>query len=67
MGAARVLLDARRCIVLPSLEAFLAKGDLKIDHWFKELRNSTVMFEDASAFANINTPEELKHLEETFV
>ncbi|QWE20998.1 molybdenum cofactor guanylyltransferase MobA [Polynucleobacter sp. AP-Kolm-20A-A1] len=56
-----------RADVLPSLETFLAKGDLKIDRWFKELRNSTVIFEDANAFANVNTPEELKHLEETFV
>ena len=52
--------------VLPSLEAFLAKGDLKIDRWFKELRNSTIVFNDSQAFANVNTPEELKELEATF-
>ena len=50
-----------------SLISFLDKGDLKIDRWFKELRNSTVVFEDPHAFANVNTPEELKHLEESFV
>ena len=49
------------------LEAFLQKGDLKIDRWFKELRSSTVVFDDAQAFANINTPEELKRLEEAFI
>jgi len=49
------------------LEAFLQKGDLKIDRWFKELRSSTVVFDDAQAFANVNTPEELKRLEEAFV
>jgi len=46
-----------------SLELFLQKGDLKIDRWFKELNSSTVIFDDATAFANINTPEELKSLE----
>jgi molybdopterin-guanine dinucleotide biosynthesis protein A len=46
-----------------SLEAFLKRGDLKIDHWFKELKSSSVIFDDANAFANVNTPEELKSLE----
>jgi molybdenum cofactor guanylyltransferase len=46
-----------------SLGAFLNKGDLKIDHWFKELRTSTVIFEDEQAFSNVNTPEELTALE----
>ena len=47
-----------------SLNAFLQKGDLKIDRWFKEVRSSTVVFDDPQAFANVNTPEELKQLEE---
>jgi molybdopterin-guanine dinucleotide biosynthesis protein A len=46
-----------------SLKEFLSKGDLKIDHWFKDLRTSTVIFENTEAFANVNTPEELQHLE----
>jgi molybdopterin-guanine dinucleotide biosynthesis protein A len=46
-----------------SLNAFLSKGDLKIDHWFKELHSATVVFENAQAFANVNTPEELAALE----
>ncbi|MBU3633451.1 molybdenum cofactor guanylyltransferase MobA [Polynucleobacter sp. AP-Feld-500C-C5] len=46
-----------------SLDSFLQKGDLKIDRWFKELKSSTVIFDDARAFANINTPEELQSLE----
>ena len=49
------------------LEVFLQKGDLKIDRWFRELRSSTVVFDDAQAFANVNTPEELKRLEEAFI
>lgn len=47
-----------------SLDQFLQKGDLKIDRWFKELRTSTVVFDDPLVFANVNTPEELKKLEE---
>jgi len=47
-----------------SLANFLLKGDLKIDRWFKELRSSTVIFDDPQVFANVNTPEELKSLEE---
>jgi molybdopterin-guanine dinucleotide biosynthesis protein A len=46
-----------------SLDAFLSKGDLKIDRWFKELRSGTVLFENPQAFANVNTPEELAALE----
>lgn len=46
-----------------SLNAFLSKGDLKIDRWFKELRSATVVFENTQAFANVNTPEELAALE----
>ena len=46
-----------------SLNSFLSKGDLKIDRWFKELKSGTVIFEDALAFANANTPEELQSLE----
>lgn len=47
-----------------SLDTFLSKGDLKIDRWFKELRSGTVVFENAQAFANVNTPEELAALED---
>lgn len=53
-----------RADLLKSLQNFLAKGDLKIDRWFKELHSSTVVFENANAFSNVNTPEELKILEE---
>lgn len=47
-----------------SLDQFLQKGDLKIDRWFKELHTSTVIFDDPLIFANVNTPDELKKLEE---
>jgi molybdopterin-guanine dinucleotide biosynthesis protein A len=53
-----------RADVIDSLKLFLKSGNFKIDRWFKELHSSTVIFENANAFANINTPEELKALEE---
>jgi molybdenum cofactor guanylyltransferase len=46
-----------------SLERFLSGGDLKIDQWFKRINASTVVFENAVAFSNVNTPEELQSLE----
>jgi len=52
-----------RTDVQHSLNAFLLKGDFKIDRWFKELKSSTVVFDEDNAFANVNTPEELRSLE----
>ncbi len=48
-----------RRTVLPSLEAFLAGGERKIDRWFALLAMVAVEFPDPAAFANINTPDEL--------
>ncbi|HVO87545.1 MAG TPA: molybdenum cofactor guanylyltransferase MobA [Casimicrobiaceae bacterium] len=46
--------------VLPHLAAFLAAGGRKIDAWYATLRVSEVQFDDeADAFRNINTVEEL--------
>jgi len=45
--------------LLPSLESFLQGGGRKIDRWFEEVKLAVVDFDDAAAFANINTPEEL--------
>jgi molybdopterin-guanine dinucleotide biosynthesis protein A len=43
-----------------SLEAFLARGGRKIDAWYAALKVVEVRFDDeADAFRNINTPEEL--------
>ena len=53
-----------RSTLKDSLTSFLGTGNLKIDRWFLNLRSSTVLFEDEQAFANINTPEELRALEE---
>lgn len=43
-----------------NLEAFLARGGRKIDAWYASLKVAEVDFGDeAEAFRNINTPEEL--------
>jgi molybdopterin-guanine dinucleotide biosynthesis protein A len=46
--------------VLPGLEQFLSGGGRKIDAWYAALRTVEVSFDDeADAFRNINTLEEL--------
>jgi molybdopterin-guanine dinucleotide biosynthesis protein A len=46
--------------VLSHLERFLSSGGRKIDAWYASLTNVEVAFDDeADAFRNINTPEEL--------
>ena len=53
-----------RRAVHPSLEAFLKGGQRKIDRWYASLAVVEVPFDDeADAFLNINTREELAHLE----
>jgi molybdopterin-guanine dinucleotide biosynthesis protein A len=50
--------------VLPSLQAFLGAGERKIDKWYARLRVEEVAFDDqADAFLNINTRDELASLE----
>ena len=47
-----------------SLRQFLASGQRKIDRWYPQLRTTLVAFDDeADAFMNINTREELAGLE----
>jgi len=46
--------------VAANLEAFLSGGGRKIDAWYASLKTVEVNFDDeADAFRNINTPEEL--------
>lgn len=55
-----VFVVARRSL-LGNLSAFLESGGRKIDAWYASLAVAEVSFDDqASAFRNINTPEELK-------
>lgn len=50
--------------VLPKLEAFLANGDRKIILFYRQCNMVTVDFSDqANAFINLNTPEEITAFE----
>ena len=49
-----------------SLREYVATGQRKIETWVTGLRLAQVLFEDAAAFANINTLDEL-HRHETTV
>jgi molybdenum cofactor guanylyltransferase len=49
--------------LLPSLTAFLESGGRKIDTWYSAHQAIEVAFADDNAFANINTIEELQHLQ----
>jgi molybdopterin-guanine dinucleotide biosynthesis protein A len=50
--------------VLPGLTAFLESGGRKIDAWYAALKVAEVLFDDeAEAFSNINTVEELRTFE----
>jgi molybdopterin-guanine dinucleotide biosynthesis protein A len=54
-----------RASVLPHLEAYLQGGGRKIDAWYASLKTVEVPFDDAAAFSNINTREELSEHEKT--
>jgi molybdenum cofactor guanylyltransferase len=45
------------------LEAFIAEGGRKIEHWLARHRCADVLFDDAAAFFNANTAGELRGLE----
>lgn len=52
-----------RCL-LPSLEAFLAAGERKIDRWYAQHRMALADFADVpEAFLNVNTPADREALE----
>ena len=53
------LLDAR---LLESLAAFLQSGERKIDRWTAQHRCTIVEFDDAAAFFNANTLQDLNSL-----
>jgi len=50
--------------VLESLVRFTQSGQRKIDKWTAQLRCVEVAFDDAAAFRNANTPDELKALQQ---
>jgi molybdenum cofactor guanylyltransferase len=49
--------------LLESLVKYLQSGQRKIDRWTAQHRVATVVFDDAAAFDNANTPEELQRLQ----
>lgn len=49
--------------LLADLSAGLARGQRKIDAWGARQRRAVVTFDDAAAFANVNTADELQRLE----
>lgn len=49
--------------LLPHLNIFLEGGGRKVDAWFASLKVVEVNFDDAAAFRNINTLDELRNLE----
>lgn len=51
--------------VLPNLNSALERGVRKVDQWLAENKTVDVVFDDEAAFANINTLEELKHIQLT--
>jgi molybdenum cofactor guanylyltransferase len=51
-----------RVEVRASLEAFLARGERKVEAWARAQRLRTVVFDDATAFFNVNTPADLRRL-----
>jgi molybdopterin molybdotransferase len=51
--------------VLPQLETYLETGARRMEGFYKSLRVAEVLFDDAAAFGNINTLEDLHHHERT--
>ena len=51
--------------VLTNLTAALERGVRKVDQWLAENKLVDVVFDDEAAFANINTLEELNHIQLT--
>jgi molybdenum cofactor guanylyltransferase len=49
--------------LMPALQAFTDAGQSKIGLWVSQQRSVQVLFDDARAFFNINTPDELRRAE----
>ncbi|MBI3154439.1 MAG: molybdenum cofactor guanylyltransferase MobA [Burkholderiales bacterium] len=52
-----------RASLMEDLATFLQAGERKIDRWTARHRCATVEFDDARAFFNANTPQELQSLQ----
>src|SRR5437763_1002009 len=49
--------------LLPVLSSYLANGGRRMDGWYGQIKVAEVLFEDADAFRNINTLDELRSLD----
>jgi molybdopterin molybdotransferase len=47
----------------PVLSAYLDGGGRRMDGWYPQIKVTEVLFDDADAFRNINTPDELRALD----
>jgi molybdopterin molybdotransferase len=52
-----------KAALLPILSTYLLEGGRRMDGWYKDLKAVEVLFEDADAFRNINTLDELHSLD----
>ena len=62
-GRAHPVFMLARCGLVGDLADFLAAGGRKIEAWRARHRFAEAEFPDSAAFANINTPEELREME----
>ena len=53
-----------RCTLAECLQEYLAAGGRGVENWMRRQQVVIAQFPDGAAFMNINTPEELKHLED---
>jgi molybdopterin molybdotransferase len=53
-----------RAGLLPVLSSYLADGGRRVDGWYRDLKTVEVLFDDAGAFRNINTLDELRGLDQ---
>lgn len=49
---------------LPALSSYLLDGGRRVDGWYRDLKAVEVLFDDADAFRNINTLDELRGLDQ---
>ena len=59
-GRAQPVFMLAKRLLADDIAATLAAGEGKIDRWYARLPHIVVPFDKASAFDNINTPEDLK-------
>lgn len=51
-----------RCSLIDSLAAALSAGERKVERWAGTQHRIDVVFDDAAAFFNVNTPDDLRQL-----